>query len=199
MSPKTIGAFTEYTRQLLLQSSIDIEAFVRSDLVRVLALGLDLGNFYGSAASGQPRGIANQAGVNTTTFGATNPTFAEIVAMESAVAADNADIGTLGYAFNSAMRGHFKSTEKFSSTGQTIWEPGNTINGTKTGVSNQMTAGDVIYGNFADLVLGFWGGLDLMSDPYSLSTSGGHRVVALQSTDVAVRNVESFCVSNDGI
>src|SRR6056297_554484 len=120
--PKTYGAFTEYTRQLLLQSSIDIETFVRNDLARVLALGIDLAALYGSGSSNQPKGISNQSGINApTAFAAANPTFAEVVAMESAIAADNADEGTMAYVCRPDMRGHFKSTEKFSSTGMTIW------------------------------------------------------------------------------
>jgi hypothetical protein len=59
-------------------------------------------------------------------------------------------------------------------------------------VSNQVTAGDVFFGNFADLLVGMWSGLDLMVDPYSGSTAGTVRVVALQDVDVAVRNAVSF-------
>ncbi len=197
-TPKTVGAYTDYTRQLLMQSSIDIESFVRADLSRVLGLAIDLAAFYGSGSSGQPTGIANTTGINTTTFGAADPTYVEVVAMESAVATDNADVGTLGYAMDAAMRGALKTTVKDSGSGQFVWEPGNTVNGYQTGVSNQMTDGDIIYGNFADLIIAMWGGLDLTVDPYTNSTSGTVRIVALQSMDIGVRHAVSFCKSNDG-
>lgn len=200
MSPKTVGAFTDFSRRLMLQSSIDVENMVRNDLALVIALAIDSAAFYGTAANNQPRGLKNQTGINTVDPVAATPTFAEIVAMESAVAADNADIGNMAYVVNAAMRGALKSAVKFGAgTSDTIWEPGNTVNGYRTEVSNQIETNDVWFGNFADLMIGFWSGLDLMVDPYSNSTSGTVRVVALQDVDIAVRNAVSFCYANTAL
>lgn len=200
MSPKTVGAYTDFSRKLMLQSSIDIESFVRRDLAQVIALAIDAAALYGTGSNNQPTGIKLTSGVNTKDFAATTPTFAELVAMESELAADNADIGTMSYLFNPAQRGALKTTEKSStSTGQFVWEPGNTVNGYRTEVSNQVTAGDVFFGNFADLLIGFWSGLDLTVDPYSNSTSGTVRVVALQDVDIALRNAVSFCYGDADI
>lgn len=200
MSPKTVGAFTDFSRKLMIQSSIDIESMVRRDLATVIALAIDSAALYGTGASNQPTGIKLQSGVNTRDFAATNPTFAELVGMESELATDNADVGTMTYLFNPAQRGALKTTEKSAtSAGQFVWESGNTVNGYRTETSNQVTAGDVFFGNFADLLIGFFSGLDLMVDPYSNSTSGTMRVVALQDTDIAVRNAVSFCYGNASI
>ncbi len=193
MSPKTVGAWTDISRRLLIQSSIDVEAMVRRDLAAVIALAVDAAALYGTGLNNQPTGIKNQSGINTKDFAATNPTFAELVAMESEVAIDNADLGALVYLFNPAQRGALKTTEKATGTAQFVWEPGNTVNGYRTETSNQVTAGDVFFGNFADLLVGMWSGLDLMVDPYSGSTAGTVRVVALQDVDIAVRNAVSFC------
>ena len=198
LTPKTLGAYTDITRQLMLQSSMDVEALVRDDLAQALALAIDLAGLEGSGSSGQPTGILNTTGVNTTTFAAANPTFAEVVAMETALADDNALMGSLGYIMPSAMYGALKTTEKASGTAQFVVEPGGTINGYNALVSNQGTAGNAYYGNFNDLLIGFFGGLDIVVDPYTNSTSGTVRVVALQSCDTAVRHAQSFCVSNDG-
>jgi HK97 family phage major capsid protein/HK97 family phage prohead protease len=199
MNPKTVGAWTDISRRLLNQSSIDVEAMVRRDLSSVIALAIDAAALYGSGSSNQPTGIKNQTGVNTKDFAATNPTFAELVAMETEVATDNADIGTMVYLFNPAQRGALKTTEKATNTAQFVWEPGNTVNGYRTETSNQVTAGDVFFGNFADLLIGMWAGLDLMVDPYSGSTAGTVRVVALQDIDIAVRNAVSFCYGDADI
>ena len=196
MTPKTVGAFTDFSRRLILQSSLDVENMVRRDLAQVIALAIDTAALYGTGANNQPTGLKLQSGINTKDFAATNPTFAELVAMESEIAADNAALGAMRYLLNPAQRGSFKSTEKFSSTGATIWEPGNSVNGYATEVSNQVTAGDVFFGNFADLMIGFWSGLDLTVDPYAGATSGTVRVIALQDTDIAVRNAVSFCYGN---
>jgi len=193
MSPKTVGAWTEFSRRLMIQSSIDVENMVRRDLASVIALAIDAAAFYGTGADNQPRGIKNVSGINTKDFANDAPTYAEVVGMESEIAADNADVGTLVYVLNAAMRGSLKTTEKASGTAQFLWEPGNTVNGYRSEVSNQITNGDIFFGNFADLMIGFWSGLDLTVDPYSNSTSGTMRVVALQDCDVAVRNAVSFC------
>ena len=198
MSPKTLGAFTDITRQLLIQSSLDVEALVRDDLAQAIALAIDLAGLEGSGSSGQPTGILNTSGVNTVTaFAAANPTFAEVVTLETAVAEDNALLGNLAYIMPAAMYGALKTTEKASGTAQFVVEPGGTINGYRGIVSNQGTAGNLYFGNFSDLLVGMFGGLDIVVDPYTASTSGTIRVVALQSIDVAVRHAVSFAFGND--
>jgi len=197
MSPKVIGAFTDATRLLLQQSSLDVENLIRDDLTQSIATAIDLGALAGSGSSGQPTGIANTSGINTTTFAAANPTWAEIVAMESAVANDNALTGSLGYICRPADFGTLKTTEKATGTAQFVVSPDNTMNGYNVVRSNQVTSGDFYFGNFADLLIGMYGGLDITVDPYALSTSGGVRIVALQTVDVAVRHAVSFCKSSD--
>ena len=197
MSPKVIGAHTDVTRLLLQQSSLDVENLIRDDLTKSIATAIDLGALAGSGSSGQPTGIANTSGINTTTFAAANPTWAEIVAMESAVANDNALTGSLGYICRPADFGTLKTTEKATGTAQFVVSPDNSMNGYNVVRSNQVTSGDFYFGNFADLLIGMYGGLDITVDPYALSTSGGVRIVALQTVDVAVRHAVSFCKSSD--
>ena len=197
MTPRVIGAFTDATRLLLSQSSLDIENLIRDDLTKSIATAIDLGALAGSGSSGQPTGIANTSGINTTTFAAANPTWAEIVAMESAVANDNALNGSLAYICRPADFGTLKTTEKASGTAQFVVSPDNSMNGYNVIRSNQVTSGDFYFGNFADLLIGMYGGLDITVDPYALSTSGGVRIVALQTVDVAVRHAVSFCKSSD--
>ena len=201
MTPKTLGAFTDLTRLMMMQSSLDIEALVRDDLSRALALAIDLGALQGSGSSGQPTGIKNVSGVNKpTSFAAANPTFAEVVALETAVAEDNALLGNLAYILPASMYGALKTTAKASGQGLFVVEqPGNTINGYRAIVSNQVTSGDLFFGNFADLLVGMYGGLDILVDPYSSASSGNVRIRALQTVDVAVRNAVSFAYNNDGV
>lgn len=200
MSPKTLGAFTDITRLMMMQSSLDIEALIRNDLSVAIAQAMDLGALAGSGASGQPTGIKNVSGINApTSFAGVNPTFAEVVAMETAVAEDNALMGNLAYILPAGMYGALKTTTKDSGSGQFVVEPGNTINGYRSIVSNQVTAGDLYFGNFSDLLVGMYGGLDITVDPYTNSTSGTVRIVALQTMDVAVRHAVSFAYNNDGV
>jgi len=200
LTPKNLGAFTDITRQLMLQSSMDVEALVRDDLAMALALAIDKAGLEGTGLSGQPTGILSTSGVNSVTaFAAATPTYAEVVSLETAIAEDNALMGNLAYILPASMYGALKTKEKATGTAQFVVEPGNTVNGYRALVSNQATAGNLYFGNFSDLLIGMWAGLDILVDPYTASTSGTVRVVALQTVDVAVRHAVSFAYGNDGV
>lgn len=198
LTPKNIGAFTDMTRQLILQSTPAIEQLVRDDLTQALALAIDKGALEGTGLSGQPTGILATSGVNKpTSFAAAVPTFAEMVAMETAVAEDNALFGNLAYITDAATYGGLKTKAKDAGSGMFVLENGQ-ANGYNVIRTQQATAGNVYFGNFADCMIGMWGGLDLTVDPYTASTTGTVRIVALQTVDVALRNAVSFAYNNDG-
>lgn len=198
LSPKTVAGFTEITRKLMMQSSLDVEAIVRADLAIALALTIDRAGYYGTGASNQPLGIINTSGINAVSFGAANPTYTELVEMETAIATDNADVASMAYVSTPGFRGYAKTTLKFTNVAGTIWEPGNTVNGYRTEITNQITAGDVVLGNFADFLIGMWGGLELTVDPYTHSRKGRIRIVAFQDVDFEMRRLESFCYGANG-
>ena len=211
MSPKTVGAYSDISRKLLLQSSIDVEGFVRNDLASVLALAIDLAAINGTAAGNQPRGLLATSGIGDVAGGANGaaPTWANMVELESDIAIANADVGTMGYLTNAKVRGKLKTTSKVSGQNGFVWEDG-MVNGYNAAVSNQVpsnlvkgtsgaVASAIIFGNWSDLIIGQWGTLDLMVDPYSGSTSGTVRVVALQDVDIAVRNAVSFSAMLDAL
>ena len=199
LTPKQIGAFTDMTRQLRQQSSMDVENMIRDDLGQAIALAIDLGGLEGSGSSGQPTGLLNQGSLTkVATFAGVNPTFAEVVTLETAVANANALMGNLAYISRTNMIGAMKTTEKASGTAQFLTD-GSTLNGHRLVSSNQGTDGNLYFGNWNDLLLGFWSGLDLLVDPYSLSNTGSVRVNAFQTCDVAVRHVESFAYGNDTV
>lgn len=217
LTPKTIGAYTDYSRKLLLQASPTVEGFVRSDLSTILGLGIDLAGLHGTGANDQPTGIAATSGIGSVAGGTDGaaPTWANIVALETAVAVANADVGNTGYLTNAKVRGKLKTTEKASSTAQFVWgdnmaQPGfGMLNGYKAGVSNQvsstLTKGNqslssaIFFGNWADLLIGEWGVLDLMVNPYTGANAGTVRVHAFQSVDVAVRRAGSFSAMLDAL
>lgn len=209
MTPKTVGAFTEYSRKLLQQSSISVEQFVRNDLALRLALELDRAAIHGTGASNQPTGIVNVAGIGDVAGGANGaaPTYDHMVDLESLVSVANAAVGNLSYLSNAKMRGKLKKTQQFSGTnGRSVFESldypfavSNQVRsdldkGTSTGVCSA-----IVFGNWRDLVCGFWGGLDLQVNPYSLDTTGAVRITAFQDCDIAVRHPESFAAMLDAL
>lgn len=197
LTPKTLGAYTEFSRRLVLQSSIDVEQMVRNELATVIALEIDRAALYGLGNTNQPLGLKLITGINTEDFNANQPSYAELVSMETKVAADNADIGAMAYVTNATIFGGFKTTEKASGTAQFVLEPGGTVNGYNVVRSNQVASGDVFFGVWSQMLMGMWGALDLQVNPYALDTSGGVRVTALQDVDIAVRHPEAFTRGNN--
>ena len=209
MSPKTVGAFSDLSRKLLLQNSVSIENLVRTDLASTLGLAIDLAAIHGTGSSNQPTGILATTGIGSV-VGGTNgiaPTYAHIVGLETQVAQDNADIGNLAYLTNAKVRGKLLQTEKAADTAQFVWQDNNSMRGYNAAVSNQvsstLTKGNqslssaIIFGNWSDLMIGMWGGLDIAIDTSTGSSSGTVRVVALQDVDIAVRHAQSFAAMLD--
>ncbi|HZQ01410.1 MAG TPA: phage major capsid protein [Reyranella sp.] len=218
LSPKTVHAMTDYSRETLLQSTPAIEALVRSDLIAVIARAIDLAALSGSGSSGQPTGLANQSGLTVEAVGTNGgtPSWTNIVNMETDVAAANADFGSLGYLTNAKVRGKLKQTAKIGSTYPVfIWEnnpgygPGfGEMNGMRAGVSNQcrsnLTKGsssgvcsEIFYGNWADLLIGEWGVLDMLVDNITQAANRIIRMHAYETVDVNVRHIESFSYCAD--
>lgn len=213
MSPKTAGGFTDISRSLINQSSIDVENFVMNDLAINLGLGIQQAAISGSGASNQPSGLLTR--ITPGVIGGTNglaPTWQHIIDLETAITTANADVANMAYLVNAKVRGKLKSTQKFSGTnGMPVWDSGNNpLNGYNAAVTNavpsNLTKGTssgvcsaILFGNFSDLMIGMWGTTELMRDPYANSTSGGIRMIALQDVDVNVRNVESFATMVDAL
>jgi HK97 family phage major capsid protein/HK97 family phage prohead protease len=109
LQPRTIGALTDYSRRLLLQSSVDIENLVRRDLAQQIAIEVENQALNGTGTGSYPLGILNVTGINTESGVAA---FSDFVNAEAALSTDNALMGNLGYLMNSALRGTLKTTEK---------------------------------------------------------------------------------------
>ena len=86
-----------------------------------------------------------------------------------------------------------------SASGRGLTPVTNSVPSTLTKGTSSGVCSAILFGNWADAVLAMWGGLDIMLDPYALSTSGGKRVIALQDVDFNVRNVASFAAMKDAL
>lgn len=206
MTPHTVGAVTQISRKLLLQSSVGVEALVRADIARVIALAIDHAALNGNADADAPDGLvdiwsAGGSAVNGVDFAAAGaPTYAEVVAMWTAISQDNADMGGMGFALNPAQVAHCMTTPKFGAgTSAPIMENKDSLAGYRAERSNQVSAGEMWFGNWNDFVIGLWSGLDLTVNPYSQAKSGAIEVIALQDVDFAVRNEESFCLGSAAV
>ena len=197
LTPRTLGVFTDYSRQLRLQSSVSVENFVRQDLMTVVALEKDRAGLHGTGAAGQPVGVQNTTGVGTQAFaGGANPTRAEVVGMRGDLATANALAANLKFITNSTVYGNMMNRLVDAGSGQFLLQENGSVIGRPVVESNQVAAGVMFFGNWADLLIANWGGMDLLVDPYVGATAGNVRVLLFHSTDLAVRHAESFCIGS---
>ena len=157
------------------------------------------------------------------------PTWAHVVELETDVAVANAAVGSLGYLTNAKVRGKLKQTMTVTTYGDTpIWtnegglgsvapgafggNPGGfgVINGYRAGATNQVSStldkgtstgvcSAIFFGDWSQMVVATWSGLDILTDPYTGSTSGTVRVVGLQDVDVGVRQPGGFSAMLDAL
>lgn len=217
LTPKRQGAYIEASLQVLQQSSVDMENILRQDLQDVL---MELQEYYainGSGSSSQPTGILATAGIGSV-VGGTNgavPDWADIVDLETALSVANALRGKVGYLTTPGIAGKLKKTLLESAAGsEHIWEGPNdgrgTLNGYKAMIStlvpSTLTKGSasgichaIIFGNWQELIMAYWGGIQIVVDPYSLATTGSVRMTANTFFDVGVRHAASFSAMQDAL
>jgi len=195
LTPRTLGAYTDFSRQLRLQSSMSVEQFVRNDLMAITARAVDVSAFHGTGTSGQPLGIQNVTGIGAQSFSTgSTPTRSEVIGMRSDLANAEALNGNLGFVTGSTVYANMLDTVIDAGSGQfLVQQDGGALIGRKLVESNQITAGAMIFGNWSDLLIGEWAGMDIMIDPYTGATAGTTRVLIFQTVDVAVRHAQSFC------
>jgi HK97 family phage major capsid protein len=203
MSPKGLSAQTTWSKQLLAQSSISIEQFVRQDLASVLAIAQDLAAINGTGSSGQPTGVMSATGIATVTSGGTSAAYTDMVNLEKEVAVDNALSGSLSYITNAKLIAKLKRTEIASNTAKFVYDSGQ-VNGYPMHLSNQLpatystnTKSAVVFGNWSDLLIGNWNGVDVVVDPYTAAGTRQVKIVTSLWTDIAVRHGESFAKCTD--
>ena len=189
LSPKRVAAYSELSKQLLAQSSFDVESMVRDDLVYQLNLAFDAVAIDGGGTN-QPSGVLDASGLHGQTGG---QTWQNMIDAEADVMSTHALAGSLAYVTTPAVMATLKGTEKASNTAQFVWQD-NRINGYPAIATTQMTADHTVFGDWSQVVLAEFGsGVDIVADPYSLALTGMIRVHAARLVDVGVRHGAAFC------
>lgn len=203
LSPKTLQSTTSVSRQLIAQTSIDVENFIRQDMAAVHALAWDVAVMHGTSSNNQPTGIYAAANVNSVAMGGV-PTFGKLIDMITEVLKDNALAGSLAFATTPGMAGKLAQTVVAASTDtRMIWsgalDAGN-LAGYKAVATNQVSAAlgsgsehGLIFGNWNDAMIGMWGALEIVVDPYAKKKQGMIEITSFQLCDVALRHAGSFC------
>lgn len=210
-APKTVGMSTVYSRSFLKQTGIDAEMFVRQDHILGLAIALDAAGVAGSGSGAEPTGIVYDASVNVVAIGSNGgaPTWAKVAELERAVEVANALDGTLAYLTSPKGRYKLKTTVKDSNTAaRYLWNDDKAIvNGYPAYSTNQVPANlskgsgtnltALIFGDFSQAVMAFWGGADVIVNPYTNAKSGAVEITTLQDADFHLRHSDAFGVIKD--
>ena len=207
ISPKRVALSVPVSKQLIVQSSWDVEALVLETIIAAHAEALEDAAINGSG-TGQPLGILNTTGIGAVTIGANGGlvTFGKLVDLETAIAVKSADVSKMGYLTTPQVRGYSKQTLRNANVSGYIWGdtglngypayvsnivPSNLTKGTGTGLSA------ALFGNFADLLLCQWGGLDIVVDPYTLKKEAALEITLNAYHDIFLRRKESFAAIKD--
>ena len=212
MSPKSLGAFTDVSRLLMIQSDPSVEQIVRDDLLNAIAQKVEDVAIEGGG-SNEPSGIIDTAGIGSVAIGTNGGAIAwdDIVNLVKEVEVDNAAINgnTLAYLTNPKVKSLMASTSKVASTDSVMLldAPWNQLYGYNLAVTNNVpsdltkgtltTASAMIFGDFSQLMMGFFSTPDILIDPYTAGSSGAVRIRVMQELDIAVRHAQSFAACLD--
>ncbi|MGE0417562.1 MAG: phage major capsid protein [Acetobacteraceae bacterium] len=209
LTPKHVGAITEFSRNLLLQSSPDVEQLIRGMLAQVLAQALDAAAVAGSGSSNQPLGVLGTSGIGSVAMGTNGGaiTFDAVQDLIGAVADANAEAGALAFLTNTKVRravNKLKDSQNRPLGADTVFAgmprlftnnvPATLTKGTSSGVCSAL-----IYGDWSDLLIGLWSEVDVLVNPYESTaySKGNVQVRAMTTADISVRHAASFAAIQD--
>jgi len=211
LTPHRMVANTAYTKQLLAQASLSIEAFVRSDTAMAMAVEEDRVTILGTGLNGEPLGIFNTTGVlSNVTFGG-SAVFADFVNLEYGLENANVRNGQMAIITSPLTKSYLKQTLQIASPAFPIylWMPAKgefpNINGVMAGIVNEypayhtknVTTNQVCQGVFSNIFKARWAGFDVVVDPYTGAKTETISLTTTQWLDVGLRYPQSFNVSTD--
>ena len=185
LSPKRLTAYIDVSKQFLIQDSNSAEEMLKRDIVAAISNKLEatiLGSEAGSNT--QPAGLFNGVVADNAVV-----TYKDIVAMEKNL--EDANVrGDIRFIVSPSAKADLKTTEKGNS--DNFLMDGNELNGYPVMCTSAVTGKGVIMANWSDLVIGQWGGIDLVVDPYTQAANGKVRLVINAYFDAKPRRAAAF-------
>jgi len=198
LSPKRLGAAVEISNQLLIQSSVDVEATVRGLLFAGYDRAINAAAINGAGGL-EPTGLLNTVGIQeSTTVVATPATRAMIIELQSLIEIANATEDSLGYLMSPGLKASLQNTKVDAGSGLFLLDAGPLLGYkvvTSTLVPELASNQVMIFGDWSKLYIGEWGSMSVLSDPYSASLSNSVRLVVNAHADVAIAQPEAFAVN----
>ena len=186
LEPKRLTAYIDVSKQFLIQDSNSAEEMLKRDIVAAISNKLEatiLGTEAGSTT--KPAGMLNGVSADSNAI-----TYEDIVNMEATLEGANVS-GEIKYIVSPTAKATLKTTKIDAGSGKFAME-GNEMNGYPVLCTSAVAGKGVIMGNFNDLVIGQWGGIDLTVDPYTQAANGKVRLVINAYFDAKPRRAEAF-------
>ena len=206
MSPKRLQVLQGVTYDLMHQSSKALDDLIMEDFVKAHAVALDAAIFTGSGSSGQPTGVLAAANTNSIAIDTNGGplTHALLVQMETEVGIDNGLLDdTLAYVSNAKVQGKLKTIPQIAGYPYYLMNDGkvngypfymsNAIPSNLTKGSSEEVCSAAIFGNWSEVLVGSWGGLQIIVDPYTAKANGVLEISAAAYHDILVRTPAAFC------
>lgn len=194
ITPQTVGTYVDYSRKLMLQSTPSVEGIVRNDIVQNIARAIDSSVFngLGHATYNQPVGVASNTSVPSLGgYGAIN--ISGMMYLLGSVLNANVDPASFAFATTPTLYAALKARPAIGTTYPTFLVDANDkVGGFPLLFSNSISSGYMFAGAWNQYIVGQWGGLDLLVDPYSISNKGDIRVRAFMSVDGGLRHPGAF-------
>jgi HK97 family phage major capsid protein len=211
LTPKHAGVITEWSRNMIMQASPDVEQLARNDMAAELASVLDRAAIAGSGTGAEPRGILYTPGIGSVVIGTDggpggNFLIDALADLMGEVEDADATGGSMAFLTNTKVRraaAKLKDGQGNPLGVQVVFQ--GLMPAVSNNVPSNLTKGDgtdlsaVIYGNWSDLIIGVWSELDILVNPFESSAyaKGNVQIRAMMTVDIAVRHPESFASITD--
>ena len=191
LTPKRVASRTIWSKQLMLQGGPSVDALISRELAAGINETIDKAVFAAAAA-----GAANQQDKSNGAIG-----YADITAAQKAVLAAGGDLTRCAFVGSPSAMSILKGEVAVADIRAVI--DGNSIDGytsyfTPNLVDSTANEGALLFGDYAQgMLLAFFGGLDLLVDPYS---NAGTAQIALHVNkfyDTAVRQGSALSYTFD--
>ncbi|WP_299702548.1 phage major capsid protein [uncultured Tateyamaria sp.] len=210
---KQLSARTRMSRRQIKQALPALDAVLQNDLRREIAIAVDRAAIAGVGSALEPEGILNTTGIGTLPAdGADGRTidWSHVTDLMAQVEDAGAPMQSLAFLSNPKVKAKLLSTPKFAggdsailtTSGSTLSIAGHTAAFTSLVPSNfTMGSGTdlsaLIFGAWSELLIGQWGGIDVIVDDKTESDRGNVRITAHSEWDIALRNAQSFAAITD--
>lgn len=195
MSPKHVGSRAELSRNVLLQSSPDVEQLIQTDMAAVLARAVDKAALQGSGSDSEPEGILTKS-ISEVDMSTDGPSWELIQELIGKLEDEDAE-GSAFVCRPDVVR-KLRTTNKVSDEPEHgfLMDSRNSLDGYPVSRTTHVEADRLLFGRFSDVLIGQWGGVEVLANPYASGSyeKGNIQYRIIQTMDVEIRHPESFAV-----